>query len=83
MSVLLTVLDTYLRVAAREREGGRSTTERMRERAGCRKEYCCQACEEVMPVDVLRTKVFFAGTDHPLVFRLCPACVEFGGVTVG
>jgi hypothetical protein len=57
-------------------------TRRTRERAGCRKDYCCQACEEAMPVDVLRTKVYFAGTDHPLVFRLCPACVEFGGVPV-
>ena len=54
-------------------------TKRTIERAGCRKDYC-QACEEAMPVDVLRTKVYFAGTDHPLVFRLCPACVEFDGV---
>jgi hypothetical protein len=30
----------------------------------------------------LRTKVYFANTDHPLVFRLCPVCVEVGGVTV-
>jgi len=57
-------------------------TTRTRERAGCRKDYHCQACEEAMPVDVLTTKVFFAGTDHPLVFRLCPACVEFDGVPV-
>ena len=50
--------------------------------AVCRKNGCCQACEEPMPVDELRTKVYFANTDHPLVFQLCPACVEVGGVTV-
>jgi hypothetical protein len=33
-------------------------------------------------MDVLWTKVYFAGTDHPLVFRLCPACVDFDGITV-
>ena len=76
------MLHTYLRVAARQPGAGRSMTERTRERAGSRKDYCCQACEEVMPVDVLRTKVYFAGTDHPLVVRLCPACVDFSGVTV-
>jgi len=54
-------------------------TKRTEERAGCRKDYC-QACEEAMPVDILTTKVYFAGTDHPLVFRLCPVCVEFDGV---
>ena len=35
-----------------------------------------------MPVDKLTTKVYFVGTDHPLVFRLCPACVESDGVPV-
>jgi hypothetical protein len=78
MSVLLRMLDTYVRVAAQGRRGGRAMTER----AGCRKNYCCQACEEPVLEGELRTKVYFANTDHPLVFRLCAVCVEVGGVTV-
>ena len=52
----------------------------MTERAGCRKCHYCQACAEPMSVDELTTKVYFADTDHPLVFRLCSACVEFAAL---